>query len=690
MTALFTTVLRMSFYGALTAVLAAAVFLLLRRSRCSKTVLLLLWAAAALRLTCPWFPSSPVSVLNLVPASLTQQTADAAPVVQPSNAVPVIEPSDNVLTPARPQGSAISAPGPAASPQSSALLAVLPWIWLTGTTIMVGYGVLSYLRLRRRLRFAVRDEADPQIWYSDRICSPCVAGLLRPKIYLTFGLTEQETGHILAHERQHLRNRDHLWKALGWLILSIHWFNPLLWLCWPCFLRALEEACDQRVLRALGEEQKTDYCQSLLALASGRRFRPGISPLAFGEGDTKGRVRSILRYKKPLTAVTVCVLVAAAAAAVVLTTGRADTPGVASAERDPLSPATTVPSDDVAVSFTAVVVSSEDNTLVVEPEKPLPGGANAKRFTFEWPTDEYPVGCRVAVFARGLTAYGETGGFAFVDELVPISGIAAQWQVDLDHDGRDENLSVIDAGYTCCLLVQNENGDICWHDMAARAHAGQNGYYLCQRDGYAYLLQWVPYMSSGYASYSYRLFSLTEEGSGHPLVFQSGSFEGDYVDPMSIDPDELAAFQSQINALLADSVLLMSTNGDTDEVIGDPEHPIPAPAWSCQEEIDYFAELQKLIHSPYTFTAEVVDTGGDQKPGSIMAASDSILTNMGAENPYGYDLFVCTLPVDDASLYHEGDTVTVTADGPLYRWELPDDGTHVSVTLDTHGSEENS
>ena len=200
----------------------------------------------------------------------------------------------------------------------------------------------------------------------------------------------------------------------------------------------------------------------------------------------------------------------------------------------------------------------------------------------------------------------------------------------------------------------------------------------------------MPYMSSGYASYSYRLFSLTEENSGQPLVFQSGSFEGDYVDSMSIDPDKLAAFQSQINALLADSVLHMSTNGDTEESIGDPEHPIPAPAWSCQAEINYFTQIQKLIHSSYTFTAEVVDTGGRQKPGSIMAASDSILMNMGVENPYGYDLFVCTFPADDASLYHEGDSISVTADGPLYRWELPDEGTHMSVTLDAHGPEENS
>ena len=160
--------------------------------------------------------------MNLVPASLTQQTEDAAPVVQPSKAVPVIEPSDNALAPASPQGSAISAPCPAAAAQSPALSDVLPWVWLVSAAIMIGYGVLSYLRLRRRLRFAVRDKTDPRIWYSDRICSPCVVRLLQPKIYLTFGLNETETGHILAHERQHLRIGDHLWKALGWLILSVH------------------------------------------------------------------------------------------------------------------------------------------------------------------------------------------------------------------------------------------------------------------------------------------------------------------------------------------------------------------------------------------------------------------------------------------------------------------------------------
>lgn len=110
----------------------------------------------------------------------------------------------------------------AAAAQSPALSDVLPWVWLAGAAIMIGYGVLSYLRLRRRLRFAVRDKTDPRIWYSDRICSPCVVRLLQPKIYLTFGLNETETGHILAHERQHLRIGDHLWKALGWLILSVH------------------------------------------------------------------------------------------------------------------------------------------------------------------------------------------------------------------------------------------------------------------------------------------------------------------------------------------------------------------------------------------------------------------------------------------------------------------------------------
>ena len=190
-------------------------------------------------------------------------------------------------------------------------------LWLAGAAGFFLYGAVSYVLLKRRLRFAVKDEVIPGVWYSDRIPSPCVAGLFRPQIYLTFGLTESEKSYILAHERQHIKNGDHIWKVLAWLIMCVHWFNAFLWpLFYRAFLSQVEDACDQRVLRQLGEDKKADYGQVLLTLSAGRRFRLSPSPIAFGEGDTKSRVKVILRYKKPIAAISALALVAAVAAGV--------------------------------------------------------------------------------------------------------------------------------------------------------------------------------------------------------------------------------------------------------------------------------------------------------------------------------------------------------------------------------------
>lgn len=342
MTEVFEVVLRLSGYGLVAALVVALAVLLLSRTRCSKTVLLLLFAVVALRLVCPWSPPSPLSLFNagfldsyarqkgpaLVDSYVGEyeiavdmggsagdydQAVDAG--VEPTyNAeleqwvVRYHKDETGAITPAK---TAREVYGP-----------ILSAIWLAGAAGFLLYGAVSYLLLKRRLRFAVRDEAIPGVWYSDRIPSPCVAGLFRPKIYLTFGLTEEEKGYVLAHERQHIKNGDHIWKVLAWLIMCVHWFNVSLWVL---FYRALlwltEEACDQRVLRQLGEDKKADYGQVLLSLSAGRRFRLSPSPIAFGEGDTKSRVKVILQYKKPLAAITALALAAAIVAGACLLTG---------------------------------------------------------------------------------------------------------------------------------------------------------------------------------------------------------------------------------------------------------------------------------------------------------------------------------------------------------------------------------
>ena len=181
-----------------------------------------------------------------------------------------------------------------------ALVPTLSKIWLAGVGVMLLYGVVSWLRLRRKLRFAV---PDGDVFICDELSQPCVAGFLRARIYLPAGLTEQQRRHIVCHEREHIRRGDHIVKALSWLAVCVHWYHPWMWLFHPALTSLMEEASDDGALARLGDSAREDYAESLLALSSKRRiFSP--SPLSFSENDTKSRIKRLLRRKSaplPLT-----------------------------------------------------------------------------------------------------------------------------------------------------------------------------------------------------------------------------------------------------------------------------------------------------------------------------------------------------------------------------------------------------
>ena len=157
------------------------------------------------------------------------------------------------------------------------------YVWLTGVGAMAAYSLVSLLRLRRRLAEAVVLEGN--IYLADRIDTPFVLGLLCPRIYLPAALSEREQGYILLHEQHHIRRGDHLFKAMAFLALCIHWFNPLVWAAFILSAKDMEMSCDEAVVNKLGEKVRGDYSASLLSLATGRRIIAG-TPLAFGEGDT--------------------------------------------------------------------------------------------------------------------------------------------------------------------------------------------------------------------------------------------------------------------------------------------------------------------------------------------------------------------------------------------------------------------
>ena len=271
-----------------------------------KWVNVLLWGIVAVRLI---FPFSIESALSLIPSAETVSPSimmETAPSVQ--TGVPAL---DQVINPVI-DHSLSPAPGVSANPLQI-WISVLTVIWLLGVAALFLYSAVSYRRLRRRVCEAVilRDN----IYQSENVCSPFVLGIIRPKIYLPYHMDKREMDHVIAHEQTHIRRRDHWWKPLGFLLLTVHWFNPLLWLSYILLCRDIELACDERVIREMGNEQRADYTHALVSCSVSRRSIAAC-PLAFGEVGVKTRVKSVMNYKKPAFWIILASALICAAAAV--------------------------------------------------------------------------------------------------------------------------------------------------------------------------------------------------------------------------------------------------------------------------------------------------------------------------------------------------------------------------------------
>lgn len=267
----------------------AVVVLRILLKRAPKRFRLLLWAVVGLRLV---LPVSIESALSLVPSAQTLPEGvmyAAAPELNTGIAA-----LNDAINPAF---TAAFAPEPAASANPlQVLLPVASVIWLAGAAVMLLWALVSWLRLRRRVAEAVRLEGN--MFESERVASPFVLGLIRPRIYLPFGLDEGAREQVLTHERAHIARGDHVIKPIGWLILAVYWYNPLVWLAYALFCRDIELACDERVIRRLPVSGRADYSQALLDL-SRPHHGVGACPLAFGESAVKCRVKSVLTYKRP-------------------------------------------------------------------------------------------------------------------------------------------------------------------------------------------------------------------------------------------------------------------------------------------------------------------------------------------------------------------------------------------------------
>lgn len=265
-----------------------------------KWIRCLLWGVVALRLLLPVTLESAFSLIpsaEVIPQSITVSQTPAI-----YSGIPAVNDAINPLftlheVPPQQLGSVLSA---------------LSLIWLAGVAILLLAGLFTYLRLCRQVRASI--QLQENLYLCDDVQSPFVLGIFRPKIYLPSGLSEDALQYVLAHEAAHIHRRDHWWKPLGFLLLTIYWFNPLLWLAYILLCRDIEKACDEKVIAEMDNAGKKGYSEALIACSMHRRMVM-ICPVAFGEVSVRSRIKGVLNYKKPafwimLASAVVCVAMA--------------------------------------------------------------------------------------------------------------------------------------------------------------------------------------------------------------------------------------------------------------------------------------------------------------------------------------------------------------------------------------------
>ena len=268
MTELFIRLLQISLSASWLVMLVVVLRLLLRRW--PRWVFPVLWSLVGVRLL---FPVSIVSRLSLVP-QVSSIRFDA-----------VVETG--------------------VTDSGNSLLSIGSLIWAVGVAFLLSYGLLSYLLLRRKLLTAIRQE--DRIYRSEYVRSPFILGIIAPRIYLPFHLSQEDAAHVIAHEKAHIRRRDHWLKPAAFVLLAAYWFNPLIWLAYYLLCRDIELACDERVIQNMTEAQRAAYSQTLLTCTTNRTLVPAC-PLSFGSGVIGERVRSVLAYKKAKRLVTLAAI----------------------------------------------------------------------------------------------------------------------------------------------------------------------------------------------------------------------------------------------------------------------------------------------------------------------------------------------------------------------------------------------
>ncbi len=318
----FITFLNMSITGSY--IILAIILLRFALKKAPKVFSYCLWTVAGLRLIFPFSFSSALSIFNLLSAPADTSVVSGATssgyipqdignMMMPeiSTGIPA---ADNAINPALPIANHVDSANP-----MQIITSVAAVLWAAGIAAMLIYGIVSLIKVTNQIKFATK--LDGNVFECDKVPSPFVFGIFKPKIYLPCNLEEKQREHIVMHERRHIKRLDHITKLVSFAILALHWFNPLVWLGYSLMVRDMEMSCDEGVLKHLGAEAKKDYGLTLVQMGTKKKIAAAL-PLSFGENGVRKRVVNILNFKKPkVIAIILCVAVCIVAAAVCLTNG---------------------------------------------------------------------------------------------------------------------------------------------------------------------------------------------------------------------------------------------------------------------------------------------------------------------------------------------------------------------------------
>lgn len=305
------------FNMSLTAVwlILAVIVLRLTLKKAPKYINIILWGLVGFRLVCPF---SFESILSLIPVS--EPIPSGIQFSSSPNVDTGFDAVNEIINPAVSEFAKV--PYTMGYSPIDMILRISFAVWLAGVAIIIVYSLISYALLRRKVRVCVR--YDDNIYLCDNIKTPFILGIIKPKIYLPSDINASQISSVTAHEKSHISRLDHIWKTLGFSILCVHWFNPLVWLSYNLFCRDIEYACDEKVIKTMATGEKKEYSETLLSLSSPKQ-RISACPLAFGEVSVKSRIKSVLSYKKPA----IWLIVASVIALVAVALGFMTNPAIA-------------------------------------------------------------------------------------------------------------------------------------------------------------------------------------------------------------------------------------------------------------------------------------------------------------------------------------------------------------------------